>query len=781
MYRFALLLALPLPAQQAEVTVVASPPVAGTPHYQGHRAPLAPEPLLRLPAGRVRASGWLQQDLQRMAKGMFGRLPEVSRFCRDADNAWLSPKGAGKLGWEELPYWLKGLVSLGVQTQDPEVLAASRKWLDAILASQREDGWFGPESNREQMDLWPNMPVCKALMTHWEATQDARVLPFLLAYARWQLTVPRARFLHGSWQKWRGGDNLLVAHWLHDQTGESWLLELAAQTHAATADWTTTIPTWHGVNLCQGFREPAQWSVQSKDASHLARSEAIYQEVYRRYGQVPGGMFGADENCRPGYGDPRQAAEACSMVEMMYSQQLLLGITGDIRHADRCEDVAFNSLPAATLPDMRGLHYLTAPNLVSCDAGDKAPGLQNGGCMLAYSAGERYRCCQHNVVMGWPFFAEHTWWATRDQGLAFALYAPSEVTAKAGAGSVRIVAATEYPYADTIQLEVHPQQCGTFPLYLRVPGWCEGAQLEIGAWKPAVQPRPGQWLRIVRAWRAGDRLLWRLPMRVRVQRWPANQHAATIARGPLTYALPIAQTQRRSGGSDEFPEIELLPASAWNYALVLGGEIGFAAGRLQVEAKPVPGWVQRGGLVGRLQPSPVRSDAPATTLQLVPMGQARLRIAMFPVVGEGPEARPFAPEPEPPRASHVHDDPEALRDGVWPAHSDDHAIPRFTWWDKKGTQEWVQYDFPAAREVSECSVYWFDDAPRGGGCRVPLSWRLLWQDGTQWRPVATRDEYATGKDRRHTVRFQAVRTTALRLEVQLQPGWSGGVFEWELR
>ena len=71
------------------------------------------------------------------------------------------------------------------------------------------------------------------------------------------------------------------------------------------------------------------------------------------YGQVPGGMFGADENARKGYNDPRQAVETCGMVEQMASDEILAGITGDPFWADHCEDVAFNTYPAAVMADFK--------------------------------------------------------------------------------------------------------------------------------------------------------------------------------------------------------------------------------------------------------------------------------------------------------------------------------------------------------------------------------------------------------------------------------------------
>src|SRR6185295_2089982 len=193
---------------------------------------------------------------------------------------------------------------------------------------------------------------------------------------------------------------------------------------------TNTIPTWHGVNICQGFREPAIFYQQSNDPKHLEAAKRNLKRVYDIYGQVPGGMFGADEDCREGRTGPQQAAETCSMVELMHACESIFKISGETEWLDRCEDVAFNSLPASMTPDLRGLHYLTAPNMVILDGQNKAPSLANGGCMLMYSP-TKYRCCQHNVAMGWPYFAEHLWVsapAKKDApaGLAAVFYASCE-------------------------------------------------------------------------------------------------------------------------------------------------------------------------------------------------------------------------------------------------------------------------------------------------------------------------------------------------------------------
>ena len=67
-------------------------------------------------------------------------------------------------------------------------------------------------------------------------------------------------------------------------------------------------------------------------------------------------------------------------------------------------------------------------------------------------------------------------------------------------------------------------------------------------------------------------------------------------------------------------------------------------------------------------------------------------------------------------ASHCfeRDTVGAAIDGLEPKSSNDHNIPRFTWWDHRGTVEWIQREFAKSRKVSAVEVYWFDDGPGGG-------------------------------------------------------------------
>jgi hypothetical protein len=92
----------------------------------------------------------------------------------------------------------------------------------------------------------------------------------------------------------------------------------------------------------------------------------------------------------------------------------------------------------------------------------------------------------------------------------------------------------------------------------------------------------------------------------------------------------------------------------------------------------------------------------------------------------------------------------------------------------------VQYEFGRPARVSGVAVYWWDERRVGAHCRVPQSWSLLYRDGNQWKPVSGVSDYGTRMDEYNHVRFDPVTTSGLRMEVQLQPEWSGGILEWQV-
>lgn len=637
------------------------------PNYANNRSPLQPSHFLKLPVGSIKPEGWLRKYLELQRDGLTGHLNEISAWLEKGNNAWLT--NGGDHGWEEVPYWLKGYGNLAYILGDENMINEAKTWIEAAINSQRPDGSFGPINMKgDKPELWAQMIMLWCLQSYYEYTNDSRVLTLMTNFFKWELSLPDDKFLEDYWENSRGGDNLLSVYWLYNKTGESFLLELAEKIHRNTADWTrpSTLPNWHNVNVAQCFREPATYYMLDKDSALLAASYNVHHLIRRTFGQVPGGMFGSDENCRMGYIDPRQGVETCGMVEQMASDEIMLRMTGDPFWAEHCEDVAFNTYPAATMPDFKALRYITCPNHVISDSKNHHPGIDNSGPFLAMNPFSS-RCCQHNHAQGWPYYTEHLVLATPDNGAALALYASCKATMKVGDGQqIAIHEETNYPFDEVIRLTVQTDKEVEFPLYLRIPTWANQAQIHINGQKVTTPVTSGQYACIRRTWKNDDKVELTLPMQLSLRTWQVNKNSVSVNYGPLTMSLKIREKYVKSDSKEtaigdsqwqkdadasQWPTYEIYPDSPWNYSLVLNKDnalkdfkvikkqwpadnFPFTQESVPLEIKTVgrqiPSWkVDQYGLCHELP----EADAPKREkeeITLIPMGAARLRISAFP-------------------------------------------------------------------------------------------------------------------------------------------------------
>ncbi|WP_231491773.1 beta-L-arabinofuranosidase domain-containing protein [Pedobacter sp. Leaf170] len=641
--------------------------------YQNNRAPLLKNHFIKLPIGSIKPVGWLKNALNLQKNGLTGNLGEISIWLSKEDNAWLHKDGKGKYGWEELPYWLKGYANIGYMLNDQKMISEARFWLNAAINNQRPDGDFGPlvEKGEGKRDLWTNMPMLWCLQAYYEYSGDKRVIDMMTKYFKWQLSIPDEKLLEDYWEKSRGGDNIVSIYWLYNRTGDKFLLDLATKIDKNTSDWRqkNNLPNWHNVNIAQCFREPATYYLQSHNKSDLEASYNNQKLIRDIYGQVPGGMFGGDENSRKGYDDPRQAVETCGMVEQMTSDQMMLSMTGDTYWAENCEDVAFNTFSAAFKPDYKALRYLTAPNMVISDAKNHHPGIDNTGPFLMMNPFSS-RCCQHNHAAGWVYYAENTWMATPDNGIAAQLYAESSVTARVGSGTkITINQVSKYPFEDRISLSITTPKPVAFPLYLRIPAWCKNPKVKINGKELSINAHIGGYIKLDNLWKNGDKIALQFPMNLVLRAWEKNKNSVSVNYGPLTYSLKIDENyvekdsketaigdSRWQNGADpkKWPSYEIHPKTDWNYGLVIDKsniEKSFSVIKKQwpkdnnpftntnapieikAKGKLIPEWkIDQYGLVDVLPKSPLNSKETAKEITLVPMGGARLRISAFPIV-----------------------------------------------------------------------------------------------------------------------------------------------------
>lgn len=633
-------------------------------NYASNREPLMPQQFIKLPAGSIKPGGWLLTQLQLQKDGLNGHLGEISAWLQKEDNAWL--KSGGKWGWEEVPYWLRGYAGLSYLFEDKNMLDEAKIWIEAILNSQREDGNFGPytEVNGSQ-DFWPNMIALWILQSYYEYTGDKRVVDFMTRYFHFQLTVPDEHFLKSYWENSRGGDNLWSVVWLYNRTGDRKLLELAEKIHRNTANWckATELPNWHNVNVAQGCREPATYYLFAGDKKLLEASYNVQSLVRRAFGQVPGGMFGADENARISFFDPRQGTETCGFAEQMASDEIMLLITGDPYWAENCEDIAFNSYPAAFMPDYKSLRYITAPNMVMSDSENHKPGIDNAGPFLAMNPFSS-RCCQHNHGFAWPYYAEHLILATPDNGAAAVLFNTCDASIKVADGKEIVIReTTDYPFDTRIGFVMEMKDDGVnFPFYIRIPKWTRNATVKVNGKDMDEDLQAGKYLCIDREWKNGDRVEVDFPMEVSVRTWQVNKNSVSVDYGPLTLSLRITEkyveknsaetaiwdSQWQQGAdASRWPSYEIYPESPWNYALQVGsvklkerrklqpGRNPFTQSDVplvfEAQGRQVPDWkIDEYKLCGVLPYEDVAKSDTCETLELIPMGAARLRISAFP-------------------------------------------------------------------------------------------------------------------------------------------------------
>jgi Uncharacterized protein conserved in bacteria len=659
-------------AEKTKVTIVDRPNTeAVNSNYTQNREPLLPLNFIKLPVGQVKPQGWILRFLELQKNGLNGHLGEISAWLDKENNAWL---GTGTdYGWEEVPYWLKGYGNMAYILDDEEMIKETKSWLEAVFKSQREDGYFGPYIEKNgKPDVWGNMIMIWCLQSYYEYSGDKRVIDLMTNYFKWQWNLPDEMFLKDYWENSRGGDNLLSVYWLYNITGDAFLLDLAGKTHRNTANWRrrSTLPNWHNVNIAQSFREPATYYMLSKDSADLIATYNVHHLVRNTFGQVPGGMFGADENARMGYIDPRQGTETCGFVEQMASNEILLLMTGDPFWAEHCEDVAFNSYPASVMPDFKSLRYITSPNHTISDSKNHHPGIDNRGPFLAMNPFSS-RCCQHNHGQGWPYFIEHLIMATPDNGIAAAIYGACSAKVKvAGGKTVEIIEETHYPFEESIKFSINTSEKVTFPLYLRIPTWTDNPSIAINGKIIDVELQNGKYARIEREWKKGDEIILNVPMKLSQSVWHVNQDSRSINYGPLTFSLKIKENYKnvsstataigdskwqKNADASKWPSYEIYAGSDWNYALVIEDSLPFeqnfkvirtawpsdnfpytvesAPIEIKAQGKKVIGWeIDEYGLTGEL---PIKEnrvfDEGTDDITLIPMGAARLRISAFPV------------------------------------------------------------------------------------------------------------------------------------------------------
>ncbi|MFH0842157.1 MAG: beta-L-arabinofuranosidase domain-containing protein [Bacteroidota bacterium] len=642
--------------------------------------PLIQNAYIKLPLGSIKPEGWLKSQLEAQAEGLTGNVDD---FWPDLVNsAW---KGGDGEGWERGPYYLDGLVPLAYLLDDEQLKMKVRNWIEPILASSRDSGWYGPVKNT---DRWPLAVSNKVLMQYYEATSDERAIDLLKKYFRYLHENP-PDWPDNQWRGVRAMENAVTGYWLYRQTGESWILETIRSIQENSFDWTSyyekfpwdslalnekriPVQTWtgltaHGVNNGMAIKYPGLWYQQSGDERFR---NAVFEGIRKydlHHGQAAG-RFSCDEHLSGK--SPDRGTELCTVVEYMFSLEELYTILGDNTLADRLEMLAFNALPGTTTADMWAHQYDQQSNQVLVTAEERA-WASNGDYSNIYGLMPNFACCLANMHQGWPKFAQSIWMATNDNGLIAVAYSPSTVKAKVAKGrEVTITETTDYPFSGKIEFRINTSEPVRFPLYLRIPGWAGSASISYK--DKTMKGTAGSNVKLSERWNDGDVISMELPMELRTEKRYNN--STSVIRGPLWFALRIKKEYRSvkinydNYGYKGSVDWEIYPLSNWNYGLLIdpvNSQRGIEVAENAVTKYPfadkgdmiwsadsakyikwtkdapvvitargmrIPGWGMKDNSADLPPLSPVTPGGVTEVIQLVPYGSAKLRITEFPVI-----------------------------------------------------------------------------------------------------------------------------------------------------
>lgn len=604
---------------------------------------------------------------------------------------------------------------------------------------------FGPGKRT----IWPGHQIVEmGLVRLYRVTGDERYL----ALAKFMLDV-------------RGGEN-----------GSEY-----NQSHEPVIEQTEAVG--HAVRATYMYSGMADVAAMTGDMQYVHAIDAIWQNVVGKKLYITGGIgaTGAGEAFGANYELPNLSAynETCASVGNDFWNERLFLLHGDAKYVDVMERILYNGLLSGVSLDGKSFFYQNP--------------LESNG-RYARSPWFGVACCPGNITRFMASVPGYLY-ALGDNALYVNLFAGSTAEIPMGGHKVKVVQNTRYPWDGDVKITVDPGRPGTFAIKVRIPGWARGEAIPSSLYRfessssapvrldvdgsPVPLRIDKGYVTLSREWKNGDTIELNLPMPVR--RVVANDEVAAdrgrvaIQRGPIVYTAEWPDNPGHKVRDLMLPDDRKLtavfePALLSGVEVVKGSAVALsydAAGNVvrrdqEFTAIPYYSWANRGkGEMLVWIPDRMSSAHPAPWPTLAMMSKVTASHGGGRVTGEG-----------------IRRSPEAVNDGEEPQASNDPSS-YFDWWPEKGQTEWLEYSFPRTSTVSGVEVYWFDDTGRGE-VRVPASWRILYKDGEEWKPVDNQGTYGVARDEYNKVRFAPVTTSGLRLQVTMQAGWSAGVNEWKV-
>ncbi len=226
--------------------------------------------------------------------------------------------------------------------------------------------------------------------------------------------------------------------------------------------------------------------------------------------------------------------ETCANIGNVLWNYRMLQITGDAKYADVMELALYNSVLSGISLDGKKFLY-TNPLAYSDELPFKQRWSKDRVPYITLS-----NCCPPNVVRTIAEVSNYAY-SISPKGLWLNLYGGSNVSAVLKNGTaIKFSQQTNYPWDGNIAIKFQ-QAKGMFSMFLRIPGWSNGATLLVNGKPYAGKLIPGEYFEIKRTWQAGDFIELQLPMKsVMMEANPLveeTRNQVAVKRGPIVYCM----------------------------------------------------------------------------------------------------------------------------------------------------------------------------------------------------------------------------------------------------
>jgi len=531
----------------------------------------------------------------------------------------------------------------------------------------------------------------------------------------------------------------------------------------------------HAVRAAYMYSGMTDIAALTNDKNYNKAVDKLWDNVVSKKLYITGGIGAkhAGEAFGENYYLPNLSAynETCAAVANILWNQRMFLLNGDAKYIDVLERTLYNGFLSGV--SIHGDKFFYPNPLESDGSHERKPWFS---CS----------CCPTNVARFLPSLPGYVYAHTKDD-LFINLYIGNKANINMDFGEINISQTTNYPWDGNVKINIEPEIKSKFTVSLRIPGWAQNKPVPSDLYhymnrsdqKPIIKINNKEikysisngYAKINRQWEKEDVIEIEFPMLAR--KVIANEKVKedigkySIERGPIVYCAEWVDNggkvrnlllDKNADFTHEYKEnlinsVVILKGISKSLSIDKSGNSTIEKEQNFI-AIPYYAWAHRGN------------------------GEMAV---WFPY-----EKSAANPTPPPTIASeskvsalYTHDQILAVNDQLNPKNSNDHEIPRFTFWDHKGTTEWVQYDFNEETTISNIHIYWFDDGPNGG-CRVPETWKILYLKNGEWKEVSKHGEYPVLKDEFTSIEISSVKTKSMRLEIKLKENFSGGILEWKL-